>query len=142
MVYHVGDSIRTRGGEGPLTPGGGARLLNRNQKATARQLSLAAYLLASDGRARGEARIRENLPPYAETYTLSLLDGSWYLTGRDLGREDLRQFRLSRIQGRIIFATERDAGDFGVPEDFERRLAGAEKLLEPHAAHSNIPSSS
>ena len=36
MVYHVGDSIRTRGGDGPPTPGGGARLLNRNQKATVR----------------------------------------------------------------------------------------------------------
>jgi len=53
-----------------------------------------------------------------------LLDGSWYLTGRDVGREDLRQFRLSRIQGRILFATEREGGDFEVPEDFERRLAG------------------
>jgi predicted DNA-binding transcriptional regulator YafY len=59
-----------------------------------------------------------------EPYTLSLLDGSWYLTGRDARREDIRQFRLSRIQGRIIFATDREAGDFMVPEDFERRLAG------------------
>ena len=59
-----------------------------------------------------------------EPYTLSLLDGSWYLTGRDLGREDLRQFRLSRIQNRIVFVTKRDGGDFEVPETFERRLAG------------------
>ena len=59
-----------------------------------------------------------------EPYTLSLLDGSWYLTGWDVGREDLRQFRLSRIQGRIVFATQRDGGDFESPEDFERRLAG------------------
>jgi hypothetical protein len=36
MVYHVGESIRIRGGDGPPTPGGGARLLNRNQKDTAR----------------------------------------------------------------------------------------------------------
>ena len=35
-------------------PEGGARLLNRNQKAVARQLSLAAYLLASDGWAKNE----------------------------------------------------------------------------------------
>ncbi len=59
-----------------------------------------------------------------EPYTLSLLDASWYLTGRDVGREDLRQFRLSRIQSRITFATQREGGDFEVPEDFERRLAG------------------
>ena len=57
MVYHVGDSIRTRGGEGPLTPGGGARLLNRNQKAVARQLTLVAYLLSSDGRGKDETSI-------------------------------------------------------------------------------------
>ncbi|HSK84399.1 MAG TPA: hypothetical protein VK902_13535 [Rubrobacter sp.] len=72
MVYHVGDSIRTRDGVGPLTPGGGARLLNRNQKATARQLSLAAYLLSSNGRTRDEASIRETLPPYAEIHASSL----------------------------------------------------------------------
>ncbi len=68
---------------------------------------------------RDETSTRE-----VEPYTLSLLDGSWYLTGRDVGREDLRQFRLSRIRGRIVFATKRDNGDFEVPEGFERRLAG------------------
>ncbi len=68
---------------------------------------------------RDETSTRE-----VEPYTLSLLDGSWYLTGRDIGRDDLRQFRLSRIQSRIVFATEREDGDFEVPEDFERRLAG------------------
>jgi hypothetical protein len=50
----------------------GVRPLNRNQKATARQLSLAAYLLSSDGRRRNEVSIRENLPPYAEVYAASL----------------------------------------------------------------------
>jgi hypothetical protein len=51
-----------------LIPEGGARLLNKNQKAVARQLLLAAYLLSSDIRAKDEASIRENLPPYAEIY--------------------------------------------------------------------------
>ena len=71
-----------------------------------------------------------------EPYTLSLLDGSWYLTGWDLGRQDLRQFRLSRIQNRIVFATNRQNGDFDVPKDFERRLAGPRapwQLGEPAA---------
>jgi WYL domain len=72
MIYHVGDSIRTRGGEGPLTPGGGARLLNRNQKAVARQLTLVAYLLSSDGRVKDETSIQENLLPYADFYDTSL----------------------------------------------------------------------
>ena len=67
---------------------------------------------------RDETSTRE-----VEPYTLSLLDGSWYLTGRDVEREDLRQFRLSRIRNRIAFATEREGDDFEIPEDFERRLA-------------------
>jgi predicted DNA-binding transcriptional regulator YafY len=66
----------------------------------------------------------ETTPREVEPYALSLLDGSWYLTGRDAGREALRQFRLSRVRGGIVFATKRDSGDFEVPEDFERRLAG------------------
>ena len=68
---------------------------------------------------RDETSTRE-----VEPYTLSLLDGSWYLTAWDVGREDIRQFRLSRIRGRIVFATNRQNGDFEVPKDFERRLAG------------------
>ena len=59
-----------------------------------------------------------------EPYALSLLDGSWYLSGRDVGREGLRQFRLSRVQSRIVFATKRDGADFDVPDDFDRSLAG------------------
>ena len=279
------DGIRARGGGGLQILEGEARLLNRNQKATARQISLAAYLLSSDGRAKSEASIRENLPPYAEVYgtslaqhgdrkhaadalrkqlgrdvatlagvgisveiegeregrlyrlpptgfspvdvdlsaeerailvgalralrrdfpyagplrlaianligaasagtvqegpgeeddratlaavatrddetvaarvatvesavsrrkrigfdyysisrdetsrrevepyTLSLLDGSWYLTGWDPGRDALRQFRLSRIMGRVTYSTRRESGDFEAPKDFERRLA-------------------
>ena len=78
-----------------------------------------------------------------EPYTLSLLDGSWYLTGRDIEREGLRQFRLSRIRSRIVFATKRDSGDFEVPEDFERRLAGPRapwQLGEPNrTAQIRVP---
>ena len=59
-----------------------------------------------------------------EPYALSLLDGTWYATGRDVGRGAVRQFRLSRIRSRITFVTRREAGDFEEPEDFERRFAG------------------
>lgn len=45
-------------------------------------------------------------------------------TGRDSGRGAVRQFRLSRIRSKIAFATKKEAGDFEVPEDFERRSAG------------------
>lgn len=59
-----------------------------------------------------------------EPYALSLLDGTWYMTGWDTGREAVRQFRLSRIRGRIVFATKKDANDFEAPENFERRSGG------------------
>ncbi len=85
----------------------------------------------------------ETLMREVEPYTLSLLDGSWYLTGRDVGREAVRQFRLSRIQGRIVLATKRDSKDFEVPRDFERRLAGARapwQLGEPNrTAQIRVP---
>jgi predicted DNA-binding transcriptional regulator YafY len=59
-----------------------------------------------------------------EPYMLSLLDGIWYVTGRDVQREAVRQFRLSRIKGGIKFATRRESGDYEIPENFERRFVG------------------
>lgn len=66
----------------------------------------------------------ETSPRKIEPYAISLLEGIWYLTGRDVGREDLRQFRLSRIRGRVTFATASAGGDFDLPRNFERRFAG------------------
>ncbi len=59
-----------------------------------------------------------------ESYAVSLLGGVWYVTGWDAGREAVRQFRVSRIRGRVTFATKKDFGDFGVPEGFSRRFGG------------------
>ena len=59
-----------------------------------------------------------------EPYALSLIDGTWYVTGYDADRDAVRQFRLSRIRGRVVFATKREAGDFEAPEDSELRFAG------------------
>lgn len=70
-----------------------------------------------------------------EPYALSLLDGTWYMTGWDTGREAVRQFRLSRVRSKIVFATRKEAGDFEVPENFERRFAGPRapwQMGEPH----------
>lgn len=68
---------------------------------------------------RDETSTRE-LEPYA----LSLVDGVWYVSGRDVNREAVRQFRISRMRSRLTFATKRDRADFAVPDDFERRTAG------------------
>ncbi len=59
-----------------------------------------------------------------EPYAVSLLGGIWYVTGWDLGREAIRQFRVSRITGRVTFVTKKDSGDFEVPENFSRRFFG------------------
>ena len=51
-------------------------------------------------------------------YALLPEQGSWYLIGRDLDRDDLRTFRVSRIRGDIRFATRRER-DFRAPADFD-----------------------
>ncbi len=66
----------------------------------------------------------EVLEREVEPHALSLLDGTWYVSGRDTGRDDERQFRLSRIRSRIVFATKRESGDFEVLPNSECRRAG------------------
>src|SRR4051794_18134544 len=51
-------------------------------------------------------------------YALMPENGSWYVIGRDLDREDIRTFRVSRIRSDIRFATRRER-DFRLPEDFD-----------------------
>jgi proteasome accessory factor C len=51
-------------------------------------------------------------------YALFSDGGLWYVVGKDLDRDDLRTFRVSRIQGDITFATRRER-DFRAPQDFD-----------------------
>ena len=51
-------------------------------------------------------------------YALVPDNGIWYVVGRDLDREDIRTFRVSRIRGEIKFATRRER-DFRTPQDFD-----------------------
>ena len=44
--------------------------------------------------------------------------GAWYVVGLDLGRGEVRTFRVSRIRGDIRFATRRER-DFRLPPDFD-----------------------
>ena len=50
-------------------------------------------------------------------YALLPENGSWYVIGQDLDREDIRTFRVSRIRSDIRFATRRER-DFRLPEEF------------------------
>jgi len=51
-------------------------------------------------------------------YALLPDNGIWYVVGRDLDRDDIRTFRVSRIRGEIKFATRRER-DFRTPADFD-----------------------
>src|SRR5438128_5647431 len=61
-----------------------------------------------------DERSERPLNPYA----LMPDNGLWYVVGRDLDRDDIRTFRVSRIRGDIRFATRRER-DFRVPADFD-----------------------
>jgi proteasome accessory factor C len=53
-----------------------------------------------------------------DPYSLLYAGGHWYMVGYAHEREDLRIFRLSRIEGRITFRTRADH-DFPPPKDFD-----------------------
>lgn len=51
-------------------------------------------------------------------YALLPENGSWYVIGHDLDRDDVRTFRVSRIRSDIRFATRRER-DFRLPPEFD-----------------------
>jgi proteasome accessory factor BC len=61
-----------------------------------------------------DAEDERTLNPYA----LLPENGSWYVIGYDLEREDIRTFRVSRIRSDIRFATRRER-DFRLPPEFD-----------------------
>ena len=56
-------------------------------------------------------------------YHLVFRDGQFYLIGYSHEREGTRVFRLSRIRGKVSYATKAEH-DFGAPEDFDPRDYG------------------
>lgn len=64
------------------------------------------YRRAGDDRAR-----HRKVEPYAIVHRR----GNWYLVGRDKARDDLRSFRVSRIEGAI----EEPAGSYSIPAAFD-----------------------
>ncbi len=55
-----------------------------------------------------------------DPYHLVFRNGQFYLIGHSHEREDVRVFRLSRIRGKVSYATKAEH-DFAPPEDFDRR---------------------
>ena len=58
-----------------------------------------------------------------DPYHLVFRDGQLYLIGYSHEREEVRVFRLSRIRGKVSYATKAEH-DFSPPEDFDRRDYG------------------
>src|SRR5438045_1251762 len=69
-----------------------------------------------DGCTRDEEEERTRNP-----YALLPENGSWYVIGHDLDRDDIRTFRVSRIRSDIRFATRRER-DFRLPAEFDIEL--------------------
>ena len=59
-----------------------------------------------------------------DPYHLVFRGGQFYLIGYSHEREAVRVFRLSRIQGKVGYATKAEH-DFSPPEDFDRRDYGS-----------------
>jgi len=55
-----------------------------------------------------------------DPYHLVFRNGQFYLIGHSHEREDVRVFRLSRIRGKVSYATKAEH-DFSPPEEFDRR---------------------
>jgi proteasome accessory factor C len=55
-----------------------------------------------------------------DPYHLVFRNGQFYLIGHSHERDDVRVFRLSRIRGKVSYATKAEH-DFPPPEDFDRR---------------------
>ena len=55
-----------------------------------------------------------------DPYHLVFREGQFYLIGHSHERDDVRVFRLSRIEGKVSYATKAEH-DFSAPEDFDRR---------------------
>lgn len=59
-----------------------------------------------------------------EPYILSLLDETWYVTGRSPKDGSVGQFKVSRIRSRVTNATDGGRGDFEMPDGYDRLFAG------------------
>ena len=64
-----------------------------------------------------------------DPYHLVFRSGQFYLIGRSHERDAVRVFRLSRIQGKVSYATKAEH-DFTTPDDFDRRDYAACRLAD------------
>jgi predicted DNA-binding transcriptional regulator YafY len=56
-----------------------------------------------------------------EPYGLFFLSSHWYVAGNDLGKRELRNFRVNRIQHVQVNATRSQSADYSIPAGFNLR---------------------
>ncbi len=56
-----------------------------------------------------------------EPYGLFFLNTHWYLAARDLDKDGVRNFRVSRISGVEVNAAREDSPDYDIPKSFQLR---------------------
>lgn len=123
----IGDASAETHGPGEEGKTAFAAVATRHDEAVARRVAVLESAVARRKRVRFDyySISRDEISEREiEPHALSLLDGTWYVTGHDAVKENQRQFRLSRIRGSITFATKRESGDFEQLHDSARRFAG------------------
>ena len=76
-----------------------------------------------------------------DPYHLVFRDGQFYLIGHSHERDAVRVFRLSRIRGKVSYATKAEH-DFPPPEDFDRRDYATPRRLADGRDRGDAPRSS
>jgi proteasome accessory factor B len=56
-----------------------------------------------------------------EPYGLFFLSSHWYLVGRDIDKNELRNFRLSRVERLSVNSNRAQSADYDIPPDFRLR---------------------
>jgi predicted DNA-binding transcriptional regulator YafY len=64
-----------------------------------------------------ESATARNIEPYG----LFFLSSHWYLAGRDIDKDELRNFRLSRIEQLAVNTKRSQSADYEIPLDFSLR---------------------
>lgn len=63
-----------------------------------------------------------------EPYGLFFLNGHWYLAARDIARNAIRNFRVSRMKGASMNATKSGTADYDIPASFSLREHARSRL--------------
>lgn len=64
---------------------------------------------------------------HVEPYGIFYVSSQWYLAGRDMDRNAMRSFRLSRISNPRVNSKEAQTPDYDIPADFKLRDFAASK---------------